>query len=344
MFSHFSEQARLSTLSAGPIFRRRLRDFLLCLVLLTLLAACGQDASAVTSAPTAIPTITLDAYGTPIVFPTIAPKRIISLSPSISDILGALHMENSVVGVDYYTTYPTLAKKTRVSDSYGQYSLQTLESLKPDLVISDNQLTKSYDSELNGLLGMHVVDLPSSSLETVLQKMLVVGRLVFAQSAAQTLVGQLRQQIASIKAAVAGTSAPRVMLEVDDSTSGGPTVLGGGTFADELVQDANGTNVFHADPSSYNYPQVTDANVIEVNPQIIILTEAPQLGGDPQQVYQRAGWSNIAAVKSHQVYALNINILQRSSQRLLDGLSCLAQVLHPDKFVGPMSASCFGSN
>jgi iron complex transport system substrate-binding protein len=315
------------------------------LILLALLSACGQGGTTTTSSasPTATPTPALDAYGTPIVFPGTAPQRIVSLTPSISEILGALHLESRVVAVDYYTTMPAeLTKRPKISSASGVYNVEQIVGLKPDLVLSDGQLTKSADSQL-GSLGLHVVDLPGATLDQVLQKIVLVGRLTFTQSTAQGLVSQLRQQIASIKAAVAGTSAPSVLLEVDDSVAGKPYVFGGGSFGDELVQDANGSNIFHSDSSNGGYPQVTDESIISANPQFVILTEDPAYGGNPALVYKRPNWGGIQALKLHQVYALNVNIMQHPSQRLVDGLRCLAQVLHPQQFSGALPAYCTGT-
>jgi iron complex transport system substrate-binding protein len=331
-------QARHSWLRGQSLF--------LCLALLSLLAACGQ-AGATTSTSSASPTATStparDVYGTPIVFPTTAPQRIISLSPSISEILGALHLENRVIAVDFYTTMPAeLTKRPKISNASGVYNVEQIVALKPDLVLSDGALTKTYDSQL-ATLGLHVVDLPGTTLAQVLQKILLVGQLTSTQNTAQTLVDQLRQQIASIKASVASTPAPTVLLEVDDSVAGKPYVFGGGSFGDELALDANGSDIFHSDSSNGGYPQVTDEAIIAANPQFVILTEDPSYGGNPALVYKRPNWSGIAALKTHQVYALNVNIMQHPSQRLVDGLRCLAQLLHPQKFPGALPGYCTGT-
>ncbi len=319
-------------------------SLLLCLVLSILLVACGQaSASTGNTVPTATPSPAYDVYGTPIVFPTTAPQRIVSLSPSTSEILGGLHLESRVVAVDYYTTTPaTLTRLPKISNASGVYNVEQIVALKPDLVLSDGALTKPYDSKL-AALGLHVVDLPGTTLAQVLQKILLVGRLTLAQSAAQTLVNQLQQQINSIKSAVAGTPTPSVLLEIDDSTPGKPYVFGGGSFGDELTQDANGSNIFHSDTSNGGYPQVTDEAIIAANPQFVILTEDPTYGGNPALVYKRANWSSIAALQKHQVYALNVNIMQHPSQRLVDGLRCLAQLLHPQKFPGALPTYCTGT-
>src|SRR5258708_6880416 len=76
-------------------FRLSLVLLLSCFVLLT---ACGQSSSQATGAkPTPTPTAALDFYGTPIVLPTSAPRRIVSLLPSTSEMLGALQLQGRVV-------------------------------------------------------------------------------------------------------------------------------------------------------------------------------------------------------------------------------------------------------
>lgn len=339
MFSCPSAHSRRACYPLPPIW-----PFLVLCALCALLAACGQGAVSTTGVqPTPTPSVVDDVYGKPITFPTTAPQRIVALSPSMSEILGALNLGSKVVAVDYYTTSPaSFTSKPRISTADGTYNDEQIVALKPDLVLSDGGLTKTDDGKLTAL-GLHVVDLPSTSLTQVLQKIILVGRLTFTQSTAQTLVNQLQQRIASIKATVAGTTAPKIMLELDDSVAGKPYVFGGGSFGDELAQDANSTNIFHTNSSGGGYPQVTDEAIIAANPQFVILTEEPDFGGNPALVYQRPNWGSIDALKQHHVFALNVNIMQHPSQRLVDGLRCLAQLLHPDKFPGALPSYCTGT-
>jgi iron complex transport system substrate-binding protein len=233
--------------------------FVLLLSCFVLLTACGQSSLPTTGAkPTPTPTVALDFDGTPIVFPTTAARRIVSLLPSTSEMLGALQLQGRVVAVDYYTSYPPeLASLPKVSDVNGKYNVEQIVALKPDLILSWGGETKEYDQQLKSL-GLDVVDLPITNFSGMLQQILLVGRLTLTEDAAQSLVNQLQQQISQVKAAVAGTTAPRVLLEVDDSTPGKPYVFGGGSFGDELLQDANGVNIFHNNSSNGGYPQVTD--------------------------------------------------------------------------------------
>ena len=323
------------------IFSRR---FLVVFVsFLVLLAACGQSTSpgtATNASPAATPTTTFDVFGTPIVFPKTPPQRIVSLLPSTSEILGALHLEQRVVGIDYYTNYPaTLTSKPKVSNANGVYNVEQIVALKPDLVLGYGGETKQYDTQLKQL-GLNVVDFPLSNLTQMLQQINLVGRLTFTEDAANKLVQQLQRQIDQVKAAVAGTTAPSVLLEVDDSTPGKLYVFGGTSFGDELAQDANAQNIFHTNSSNGGYPAVSNEAVITANPQYVILTEDPAYGGDVNLVYKRPNWTNVDAVKSHRVYHINVDIIQRPGPRLVEGLQCLAQLIHPDKFTTPLPTYC----
>ncbi len=315
----------------------------LLLFLLVLLTACGGSSQNANPTPAQTPTATLDAYGTPIVFPATAPQRIVSLVPNISEILGFLGLGGQVVGVDYYTNYPTnLTSLPKVSDVNGKYNVERIVALKPDLVLSYGEDTKQYDAQLQQV-GLHVVDLPSGNLSQILQEIVTVGRLTFTENAANNIVGQLQRQIEEIKTKVSSTTAPKVLIESDYSTPGKPYVNGGGSFGDELLQDANGVNIFHDNGSGGGFPQVADEAIISANPQFIILTEDPAYGGNVSAVYKRSNWGSIDALKLHQVYRINSNIIGRPGPRLVQGLQCLAQIIHPDKFSGALPQYCTGT-
>lgn len=317
---------------------------LVLLVSLTLLlAACGGQPSTSTGGTGTKPTPALDMYGTPIAFPASAPQRIITLVPNMSEILAALNLQTRTVGVDYNTNYPAaMAALPKISNANGDFNIEQIIKLKPDLLLSYGGETKQADTQL-AAVGLHVVDLPLTNFSGVLQQIQLVGRLTFAQSAANTLVSQLQQQIAQIEKAVAGKTKPSVLLEVDDSSPGKPYVFGGGSFGDELLQDANAQNIFSSNTSNGGYPQVTDEAIISANPQFVILTEDPAYGGNPALVYKRPNWSGIAAVQMKQVFRVNADITQRPGPRLVEGLRCLAQIVHSDAFTGALPDYCSAS-
>lgn len=300
----------------------------LCIMALSL-AACGSSA---TTQASNIPLIAKDAEGQGITIPTKAPQRIISLGATDSEMLGALHVDSRVIGVDVYTDYPAdLAAKPKVTDANGQPNVEQIVALKPDLVLS-------YGGEVytavNQLRAAHVdvVDLPALDLSGSLDEIRLVGQLVHETSTADALVASLRARISAVEQKVKGLPRVRVYMEADDSTAGKPYVFGAGSFGNQLIQDAGGTNIFGADSANAGYPQVNDEAIINANPQVIVLTEDPQYGGDPAQVAQRPGYGVVEAVKTNQVYQMNTDLFQRPGPRMIDGLEQLAKLLHPSAF------------
>lgn len=319
--------------------RRFLPLVLLVLVLGSVLAACGTASSPQT---TNCPSMTAqDAYGKPIKFSCTAPKRIITLIASESEIVAALGLDDRVVAVDAYTDYPAdLTSKTKISSASQGYSTEQIIALKPDLVLSDGAITakdpitqEPIDSTLTNA-GINLVDLPAAhTIEDVLHNISIVGALTLTQDKAQQVVKDLQQRIDTVKNKVASApNHPTVYMELDYSTPGSPYTFGPGSFGDDLMQKAGGTNIFGKLTAGGAFPQVTDEAVIQANPQVIILTEDPSFGGDPSQVAKRTGWSAIAAVQQQRIYDLGPDLTSHSSPRLIDGLEALAKDLYPSLF------------
>lgn len=293
------------------------------------LGACAPTAA--TSSGPEQPLLAKDANGTAIVIPANAPQRIVSLTPVDSEILGALHEQARVVGVDNYTDYPAdMASKTKVTDANSTPNIEQIIALKPDLVLSYGHETNSSVSHADTqLMAAHITvyDLPALDLDGSIKEIRLIGQLTHAESAANALAASMQSDITSVKAKVAAASKPTVYMELYYGS--GPTyVFGGGSFGDELISDAGGANVFHGDTSGAGYPAVDNEAIIAANPQVIILTD----GATPAQVAARPGWSDIAAVKSGAIYSLDPNLAQRPGPRIIDGLNSVAKDLHPSLF------------
>ncbi|HEX8994570.1 MAG TPA: ABC transporter substrate-binding protein [Ktedonobacterales bacterium] len=299
------------------------------LVLALALSACGTTTGASTGPEK--PVLAKDANGTTIVIPTKAPQRIVSLTPVDSEILGALHEQANVVGVDYYTDYPAdIASKPKITDVNSTANIEQIIALKPDLVLSYGHETNSSVSHADTqLMAAHITvyDLPALDLEGSIGEIRLIGQLTHAESAANTLANNMQKSIDSVKAKVASAQKPTVYMEL--YYGNGPTyVFGGGSFGDELITDAGGVNVFHGDTSGGGYPAVNNEAIIAANPQVIILTD----GATPAQVAARPGWSALAAVKSGAIYSIDPNLTQRPGPRIIQGLNDLAKDMHPTLF------------
>lgn len=320
--------------SLSPLRHSLTLVLLSIIVCLSLVATgCATSASGSSGTPTTAqqPLITTDAHGTPITIPAKAPQRIVSLTSGDSEMLAAVGASARVVGVDAFTNYPAeLAAKPKVSSSDGSPNVEQIIALNPDLVLSWGQFTTQADT---ALLQAHinVIALPVADLEGTLTEIRLVGQLTHTSATADAAVKSLHQRIDAIKAKVAKASPVSVYMEVG-FTPPPPYAVGGGSFENDVLTDAGGRNIFATQTANGGFPTVSVESIISANPQVIILTEEPAYGGDPQQVYARPGWSGIAAIESHRVYNIDPDIVSRPGPRLVDALEQVAKILHPELF------------
>src|SRR5215471_4578281 len=160
---------------APRILRTVVGALLGLLVVGSLLTACGVSATTSVEAPES-PLIRTDLNGTQITIPEKAPARIISLTPTASEVLAALNLDSKVVGVDAFTDYPaSMAAKPKVTDQNGTPNVEQIVGLKPDLVFSYSG-TKASEQQLMQA-GVKVVDLPITDLDEALTEIRVAGQI-----------------------------------------------------------------------------------------------------------------------------------------------------------------------
>ena len=250
----------------------RIRRAILACLIVSLaalaLAACGGSATGGRSTSTpAKPVISKDALGNPINIPSTTPQRIVSLTPADSEILAAVGADAHVVAVDNFTDYPAgMAAKPKISGADGKFNVERIVGLQPDLVLGAGGETPDVDKQLSDA-HITVVDLPiATNLDDILNDITLVGQLVHADPAAARLDASLRARIEAVKQKVAALPPVSTYVELDYSTPGKPFVFGGGSFGDEVIRDAGGSNVFGANTSGQGFPQVSDESVIAANP------------------------------------------------------------------------------
>jgi iron complex transport system substrate-binding protein len=305
----------------------------LALTCALLLAACGATSATGGTTGSTTPLLARDANGTAITIPAAPPQRIVSLTAGNSEMLAAIGAGSRVVAVDASTNYPAdLASKPKVSDpSTFAINVEQVVALKPDLVLTWNHFSGSDTDQKLMQAGVTVVDLPGMDLTGTLTEMRLVGQLTHEEKAANALVDGLQKRIDAVKNKVASATPLSVYMEVG-YTPAPPYAFGAGSFGDEIIKLAGGTNIFGTETSGGGYPAVSEERIIAANPSVIILTEDPSFGGDPQQVAKRPGWAGLAAVKNGKVYAISPDPIQRPGPRLVDALEQVAKLLHPEAF------------
>ncbi len=329
-----------------PIF------FVLALILMLSIASCAPAATPA-PAPTVVPTIAptpvpptsiavpptavstaitvMDMAGRKVTLPGI-PQRIISLAPSNTEILFALDLGSKVVAVDDFSDYPVEAKTLpKIGGSSGRYNFEQIVALKPDLILAAEITSPEAIKKLEDLkLAVAVISVTKTSFDSILNDITLVGQMTGQVEQAKRVTSAMQQKFDTIKAKIAtAKTLPRVYWELDASNPAKPFAVGPGNFVNDLIALAGGVNVFGT--ASKPYPQISIEQVVTVNPEVIILSDAAY-GITVESVLQRSGWQSVDAVMKKQVFPIDSNLTNRPGPRIVDGFEAVARLIHPELF------------
>ena len=258
-------------------------------------------------------------------------RKIVTLSPPLTEILYAIGAGEQVIGRDSFSDYPEDALALPdVGGGYAEYDLETILSLEPDLVIAGSINTPELVQSLQDL-GLTVYYLGNpTDLNGTLAAIQTLGQLSGHADEAQTLVDALSARIAAVDDALAGvTEIPSVYYELDASDPSKPYTPGPGTYYSDLIARAGGENV--GDAMEAEWAQISLENLLVADPQFIILGDA-NWGVTPESLQERAGWELLSAVQDGNVIPFDDDLLAHFGPRQIDGLEALARLLHPDLF------------
>jgi len=275
-----------------------------------------------------ISTTIIDSLGREITLAE-TPQRIVSLAPSITEILFAVGAGGQVVGRDEFSDYPSDATSLdSIGGSFGDYNVEAIVALEPDLVIAAEINTPELVNQLEEL-GLNVYYLSNPpTLEQMYGTLETIATLTGHD--ASDLIASLQTRVAAVDEKIAPLSSrPSVFYEIDASDPNKPYTYGPGTFGDLLIERAGGHNIGSVvtDP----YPQLSLEQIVVENPSFIILGDS-LWGVTPESVMERAGWETIEALKSNQIFPIDDNLISRPGPRLVDGLETLAKIFHPGVF------------
>lgn len=304
---------------------KKITQFFLVITILSMLLAGCAPAATVPQAFTLTDglgrTVTLDQPA----------ERIVSLAPSATEILFAVGAGDQVIGRDSFSNYPeSVAGLQDVGGSMGDYSMETITSLNPDLVILTEINTPEQVKALEDLgLTAYYIKNPVQ-LDGLYPILETVGQLTGHDKEAAELVESLTVRVAAVVETIAkAQDKPLVFYELDGSDAAKPWTAGPNTFMDQLIQMAGGVNVGSAMTDAW--AQISLEELLVQDPDIILLGDAAY-GMTAEQVTTRAGWETLSAVKNNAIFAFNDDLASRPGPRMVDGLEELAKLIHPELY------------
>lgn len=281
--------------------------------------------------------------------------RIASLVPSATEMLFALGLGDRVVAVTHECDYPRQAGslpsltrtvladgldaagidnavKTTVGEGRALYELDEarLAEVAPDLIVTQaicDVCAVSYEDVVDVAARLpsrpRVLQQDPSTLGEMLEDVIRLGEATGSESEAHAMRAELEGRLATVRAAVAGASAPRVIaLEWLDP----PFV--GGHWIPEMISIAGGDDV--AGPPGLKSPEVQWGALSGLNPDVVI---AMPCGWYVSESHSQAveHWDQIAGLGAGRVYAVDAaSTFSRPGPRLIDGVELLGHILHPD--------------
>jgi iron complex transport system substrate-binding protein len=292
---------------------------LLCAVLTAVpLAGCFGPAP-----PGPLTFVLADGEGTSVTIP-LEVRRIISLTPSHTEVVFALGLGSRVVGVTDFDTYPPEAASITHVLANLTVNLELVAAADPDIILVSS-LNNRADIDRLRSLNYSVFFADALAVRDVPPMIRLLGKAVGAEANASRVAGELEAAVNATAAEAARASTrPRTFYLLDDF--GGYWTAGAGTRGDDLIDLAGGENVFS---NVTGWSSVSIEAIAATGPEVIILGLYVSL--DQATMNVTAPWSSAPAVTAGRVYRVpDADIVDRPGPRLAQGLAWMLGAVHPE--------------
>ncbi len=252
------------------------------------------------------------------------PKRIVSLAPSITEMLFAIGAEDEIVGVTDFCNYPPAAlDKPKVG--YSQPNLELLVELQPQLVLVPTSFLRTDVLAKLDELKIPSFVLESKTVEGIYGHIQLLGRMVGRAPEANALTAAMRKEVAGLTKRVEGRPRPTLLYVINSK----PLItVGPGSFIHHLIELAGGRNA--AERANAPYPRLTMEEVLTQNPEILLFPVG-EFDGIPQaEQDQWKRWTSLRAIQNGKVFQIQTYLLNRPGPRVIEGLRHLVTLFHPD--------------
>jgi len=290
------------------------------------------------AAPTAQPPATTwpaafhDAEGEQVTLAA-PPRRIVSLSPAITEILFAIGVGDRVVGVTSYCDYPPEATKLPKVGAYTGFSVEKVLDLQPDVALGMRGTSKEAIQALRRA-GVSVLMYDPISVTDVLDLMQELARMTQTQLGEVTAVAQLRARVQTVQAQAAKLPRrPRALcaVQVEPLYAAGPK-----NHVDDMIRLAGAENA--AGDADTAWPQYSLERMLEKDPEVIVVPlgtmggAGEPAGGTAKVLKASKAWAGTTAVRRGAIAEIPDDLLTLPGPRIVDGLETMAAAVRKAAF------------
>ncbi len=238
------------------------------------------------------------------------PERIVSISPSLTEILFAIGAGSQVIAVDSYSNYPPEAPITSLSAL--EPNMEAIAAFNPDLVV----LSYDVGDLVKGLnkIGIETMLLPAATdFEDILMQVKNLGKRTGNIEQADGLAAEMKSDMENLMYTTQSKGSLRIYHEIDENFYSPSS----SSFIGSIYQLLNFTNIAdQADKDGYGYPKLSPEYILSSNPSMIVLPGKDQ--DYLNKLKSRPGWSAIDAVKEDRFLILDEDIGSRWGPRIID--------------------------
>jgi iron complex transport system substrate-binding protein len=252
-------------------------------------------------------------------------QRIVSLAPSITEILFSLGLGDRIIGVTKHCNFPAEAATKTSVGTYIDLNIETILALKPDLVIATADGNERESVERLAVFKIPILITNPKNLNEVFETIKTIGRITKQENRSEIIVRSLKKRTDRVVQACLPLSRPRVFLQINEH----PLItVGKNTFHNHLIKLAGGINISGND--LITYPKYSLEQVLQSKPEVLLITSMERGSLAEKKKDRWRQWGQIPAVKQGRIHILNSDLLDRPSPRLVDGLEGLARAIHPE--------------
>ena len=275
----------------------RRRAFSLIAASVFVFSACGSDTS---SSDTTSPENSL---------------KIVSLSPTATEMLYAIGAGDQVVAVDSLSTYPAEVEPKVTKISAYEPSAEAILAYEPDVVLISNDMNKiteqltTADPDIDVWTGA-----AAASLDDVYKQITELGELTGRVDAAADVVEDMKERINAAVPDEAPAVAYKAFYELDDTYYS----VTSNTFVGALLKQIGFNSIADGVEEGNDYPQLSAEAIVAANPDVIFLADTKCCQQTAETVAARPGWGEIKAVQNTSVVELDDDIASRWGPRIVD--------------------------
>jgi iron complex transport system substrate-binding protein len=234
------------------------------------------------------------------------PQRIVSLSPTATEMLYAIDAGGQVTAVDDQSDYPLDAPRTSLSGFTP--NAEAIAQQRPDLVIV------SYDA--GGIVGQLgklsipvLVQSSAKSLDDTYAQLTALGTATSHSDSAAAVVKSIKTQLEDLAGRVPASQRGKTYFHEADSTF---YTVGEHSFAGSLYTMAGLRGI------AGDAPQLSQEAIVGANPDYVFLGDGSCCQQDLATVKARPGWADVTAVKNGNVVSLDSDVASRWGPRVVD--------------------------